>query len=164
MGRIIAAYGIRGWVRVQPFTGSRDALLDYPVWWLDPGDGRVVKPCRVIDGRLHGDGVVACLESLGNREEAAAWNGAEVQVPREALPPVADNEVYWSDLIGCSVVNRADFALGVVESVRDNGAQPVLSVASGAGGAQMLIPFVPAIVDEVDLETSTIRVDWEADY
>jgi 16S rRNA processing protein RimM len=162
MGRVIGSYGIRGWVRVQPFTGTRDALLDYPEWRIATAAPGEWKRCRVLDGRLHGDGIVASVEGIATREEAVALKGSDVMVPREALPPVADDEVYLADLVGCNVVDRGGTLLGKVASVQDNGAQPVLIVAAGEG-RQTLIPFVPAIVDEVDLVEGRIIVDWAAE-
>ena len=174
MGRVTAPYGVRGWIKVKPFTEAPEALLDYPTWWLSAAEAAERQTHRVLEARMHSDFVIARLEGLDAREQAAAFTGAEVAVPRDQLPETADDEVYWSDLVGCEVVNRKGERLGRVAEVQGTGAHPMLRVVSGEAvtqpeaergqGAERLIPFVPAYVLGVDLEANRIDVDWEADY
>ena len=64
-----------------------------------------------------------------------------------------------------AVSNRAGVTLGSVVGLLDNGAQSILRVAPAAGdGAELLIPFVSAYVDDVDLGARRIAVDWGVDY
>lgn len=171
MGRVAAAYGVRGWIKVKPFTEAPEALLDYPTWWLAARGSSKAVAHRVLERRMHSDLVIARLEGLDSREQAAAFNGADVCVPRDQLPEPEDDEVYWSDLAGCEVVNRNGERLGKVLEVQGTAAHPILRVASGKAGdglertrTEYLIPFVPAYVLGVDLEANRIDVDWEADY
>ena len=93
-----------------------------------------------------------------------AWRGALIGVPRSELPAAAEGEVYLADLVGLDVVNREGQALGVVVAVDDFGAHPVLRVRADGGGRERLIPFVAAHVDEVDLASKRIGVDWGGDF
>lgn len=163
MGRVAAPFGVQGWVKVQPFTGEPEALLGFATWWLAaPGSGRQ-DAVRVLEARRHSEYLIARLEGIASREEAATYRGYEVSVPRDALPEAKDDEVYLGDLVGLKVMDRQGRSLGVVAGVHDNGAQPVLRVVND-GAAERLIPFVPAYVIEVDLEAERIEVDWQADY
>ena len=95
--------------------------------------------------------------------------GTDVAVRRDELPDIADDEVYWSDLPGCDVVNRNGERLGSVAEVQGTGAHPLLRVVDEGAGSQPaavehLIPLVPAYVLSVDLEANRIEVDWERDY
>ena len=163
LGRVAAAYGVRGWIKVKPFTESPDALLDYATWWLTAKGRQTSHP--VVEARLHGATVVAKVEGVETREQAMALAGAEVSVPRDALPEAGDNEVYLSDLADCDVVDRNGRHLGRVAEVQGNPAHPILRVAGGEGratrGEDILIPFVPAYVLGVDLEANRIEVDWD---
>lgn len=159
LGRIAAAYGVRGWVKVKPYTESPAALLDYPTWWLRTAERDAEH--RVTGARLHSASVVAKVEGVETREQAMALAGAEVSVPRDALPELADDEVYLSDLADCEVVDRNGRHLGRVKEVQGNLAHPLLRVAGGP--AELLIPFVPAYVLGVDLEANRIEVDWDID-
>lgn len=169
LGRVAAAYGVRGWIKVKPFTESPDALLDYATWWLTAKGRQTSHP--VVEARVHGATVVAKVEGVETREQAMALAGAEVSVPRDALPEAGDDEVYLSDLADCDVVDRSGRHLGRVAEVQGNPAHPILRVAGGAVGGvgkagrgeDLLIPFVPAYVLSVDLEANRIEVDWDVD-
>ena len=156
MGRIAMPYGVRGWVKLQTFTQAPGALAGYPEWWVQN------RQYRVLEARTHGSSVIAKLEGVESREEAALLNGATVSIPRDALPEVADDEVYVGDLVGLAVVTQSGELLGNVVDVQEFGAHPVMRVA--AEGGDRLIPVVPAHVKVVDLEAGRIEVDWQSDY
>jgi 16S rRNA processing protein RimM len=162
MGRILAPYGVQGWLKVRPFTGSPEALLAYRIWWL-VAEGGAWRKFRVLAARTHSDLVLAQLEGLNRREDVAAWRGASVGVPRAALPALALGEVYLADVLGLEVVNREGTGLGRVTGLVETGAHPVLQVGLG-NQPQRLIPLVPAHVDAIDLAAGRIVVDWQPDY
>jgi 16S rRNA processing protein RimM len=166
MARVLAPYGVQGWLKARPFSEAPDALLHHRRWWLrDPGSAqwREVEP---VDCRMHSGLVLAQIAGIDAREQALALRGAEIGVPRAALPAPGDGEVYWADLVGMAVVNRAGVALGRVVEVQEFGAHPVLRVAPGQdeGRAERLIPLVAAHVDRIDLPARRIEVDWQPDY
>src|SRR5690554_649212 len=105
MGRILAPYDVRGWVRVQPQTEEIEGLLAYRRWWIGRGDDDWAEH-GLVEGRAHGSGLIVRLEGIDDRDRAADLAGARVAVPRSALPPAAEGEYYWCDLIGLTVVNR----------------------------------------------------------
>ncbi len=153
------AYGVRGWVRVQPHSQTAEVLQASRNWWLMRKPAREV---RVGGLRRHGGGWVAKLEGVDTPEEADGLRGQPVGVPRSAFPPAGEGEVYWVDLIGCRVVNRNGDRLGEVVGMDSNGAQDLLRVAQGA--RVFLVPLIEAYVDEVDARQRIVRVDWEADW
>ncbi len=164
MGRVVAPYGVQGWLKVAPSTAAPEALLDYRQWWLRKrGDAAAWQEATLVAGRLHGSALVVQFAGLGDRESAAGYAGAEVGVPRSALPDAAEGEVYLADLVGLAVVNRAGEALGRVREVQEFGAHPVLRV-EGDGGTTHLVPLVAAYVDAVDVAGGRIEVDWQKDY
>jgi 16S rRNA processing protein RimM len=159
MGRIVAPFGIKGWVKIQPYTATAQSLLDYPAWWVDRNDGW--RECEVEQARRQNDMVVAKFAGCDDRDAAVRMKGLEVAVSREALPAAAPDEYYWTDLIGLRVENRQAQQLGVVTRMMETGANDVLVVE---GDRERLIPFIVDVVKGVDLEAGTITVDWDADY
>ncbi len=159
MGRIAAPYGVKGWVKVHPYTEYLDSLLDYPVWRL--GKHGVWRSYRVLEGRPHNRFLLAALEGVGDRDAAASLQGMDVAVARDELPEPDADEYYWADLIGLEVVNAAGLSLGRVEGLLETGSHDVLQVV---GERERLIPFTAPIVLEVDPSARRIRVDWEAEY
>ena len=159
LGRIAAPYGVKGWVRVHPFTASTASLLRYRSWWL--GHEGQWEELEVVQARVHGSAVVALLAGHAERDAALRLRGKQVAVPRSALPEARDNEFYWVDLLGLKAVNVAGQDLGEVVRILETGANDVLVVR---GRSEHLIPFIAAVVQDVDLAMGVIRVDWGADY
>ena len=168
MGEVAGTYGVRGWLKVKSFSESPETLLDFAEWWVRP-KGSDWKRFARVDGRMHSGSLIVALAGVESRESALAMKGFEVGVPRKALPAV-HGEIYWEDLKGLAVVNRAGVPLGEVRGVVAHGAHPLLRVGAPGDAAadsrkdERLIPYVPAIVDRVDIEARRIDVDWEADY
>lgn len=156
LGRVIGAYGIKGWIRLYSYASPPEKILSYRRWNLG---GR---EWNVVEGRAHSGAVVASLEGLTDRDAAAALNEQVVSVPRSALPKPKRGEFYWADVIGSVVVSTAGVALGTLASVTSNGAQDVMVVR---GDRERLIPFVVGpIVQGVDAAAKRIVVEWEPEY
>ena len=161
MGRAGAPHGVRGAIRVRPESADPDALLAYGEWLLRPRGGSW-SAHRVRGARGHGDGLVVELEGIESREAAGAWRGAEIGVPRESLPALAEDEYYQADLVGVSVVNREGVALGKLREFVESGAHPIARVI-GDDDVERLIPWVAHCIDRVDIAARRIDVDWPAD-
>jgi len=109
--------------------------------------------------------VVATAQEIPDRNAAEALQGARIFISRASFPTPDDGEFYWVDLIGMSVSNREGVLLGPVVGLLETGPHCVLRVQPpDAQADEVLIPFVEAYVDEVDLPGKSLRVDWQADY
>ncbi len=175
VARVIDAWGVKGWIRVQPYAKDPQALFSSRRWFLRPPEAQPGRPAtpgrlaplppllRIREAREHGDAVIAAVRDIDDRDAAEALRGARIFVPRSSFPTAGDDEFYWVDLIGLAVVNRDGARLGEVAGLLDNGAHSVLQVRDG-DAAERLIPFVAAYVDQVDLAGRRIVVDWGLDY
>jgi 16S rRNA processing protein RimM len=161
MGRIVAPYGVKGWVRIEPYSAEPDSLSAYHSWWVGRnGAWRELKVAQCV--LQHGTSLVARLEGCVERDAALALKGSEIAVEREALPQSANNEYYWADLVGLKVVNLQDQALGVVAGLFENGAHALMRVVDGE--TERLLPFVEQVVRRVEMAEGRIRVEWELDW
>ncbi|UDM49662.1 ribosome maturation factor RimM [Cupriavidus sp. MP-37] len=177
VGYVSAAYGIRGWIKVQPHADDASALLHARRWWLlsPPQSGLVAADAaraepvcvKIAQSREHSGTVVAQAAGVADRNLAEALRGRRVWIRRADFPAPEDNEFYWVDLIGCSVSNEQGELLGEVSGLIDNGAHQILQVAfvqpDGKAG-ERLIPFVDAFLRTVDTAGKRIVVDWGLDY
>ena len=162
LGRIVGVHGVRGAVKLESFTEPRLAIFDYKRWLLE-GDAGRVEEIAEAHGHAQGKGIVAMLPGVTDRDAAAAWIGARILVPREALPALEAGEFYQTDLEGLQVVNEAGADLGRVTHMFDNGAHDVL-VTRDEAGRERLIPYVVDVyVKAVDLDAGCITVDWNQD-
>ena len=159
LGRVTGLYGVKGWVRVHSYTEPREAILDYRDWsHLREGRWRSV---RLAEGKRHGKSVIARLEGVADRDDAAAFIGEDIGVPRERLPEAGRGEYYWADLEGLQVIHTDGRTLGKVAYLLATGAHDVLVVQ---GDQEILIPFVQEeVIKDVDLANGVVNVDWEWD-
>ena len=177
VGRVIGAWGIKGWIRVQPFSADPQALFSSRCWFVRPpelpGPKSAAFPrlLRITMAKEHGDGVVASAQEVPDRTAAEAMKGARIFIARSSFPTAAEGEYYWLDLIGLAVVNREGVMLGAVSDLLDTGAHSVLRVrrldvapGSSLEESERLIPFVAAYIDDVSLSERRITVDWGVDY
>lgn len=165
VGYVTGAYGIKGWVRIKPYSADADAMLFAKTWWLDRPELRDVD---VMHAKAHGEDIVAQLMGVADRNAAEALKGTTVQIRRSHFPPLSTDEYYWVDLIGLSVENLEGQVLGAVADLMDNGAHPILRVVAPVGDAdkpmEWLIPFVDQFVKTVDQGAKKITVDWGLDF
>lgn len=161
MGRVSAPFGVKGWVKVQPFTSKVDSLTSYKKWWLGiDGDWQ---EHAVESAQAQGRMIVAKLEACDDRNLAVMYRGKQVAVPRETLPQTTANEFYWADLVGLRVINDDSQDFGEVIRILETGANDVL-VVQEEGGQERLIPFIADAIRKVDLAAGVIWVDWGLDY
>lgn len=160
MGYVSGPFGIRGEVNVVADTEYADSLFDYPVWWL--GRNGSWKPYKLIRGGVHTKKLAAALEGVNDRDQAFALKGCEIAVPRSQMPSPGENEFYWVDLIGMAVRNTQGEHLGVVQNLLATGANDVLIVKDG--DTERLLPFVAAVILDVNQDAHTITADWGLDY
>ena len=159
MGRIVGAFGVQGWLKVNPFTDSPDGLARFDRWVLRTAAGW--QEMSVEDFALHSKGPVAKLAGCDDRDGAERLRGAEVAVSRESLGEAGQGELYRVDLVGLEVVDGSGTVLGRVEGFFDTGETGVMVVS---GARERMIPFIADYVKAVDREAGRITVDWKADY
>ena len=171
VGRVLDAWGIKGWFKIQPYSASPEALFSSKRWFLQPPErgarhfsGTV--GLSVQQAREHADTVVASAHEVPDRTAAEQLKGARIFIARSSFPTPEEGEYYWVDLIGLAVVNREGVALGQVAELLATGPQQTLVLTYQEDGKSLerLIPFVDAYVDEVDVAGKRITVDWQPDY
>jgi len=190
LGRIVSAYGVQGWIKIQPYSSQAEVLLQCKNWWLkEPaplaggaGSFAPVRRVGVQAARPHGATLVARLDSAPDRNAAERLKGHTVWVPRSLFPAEDPDEFYWVDLIGCQLYGQSEGGaafIGQVVSVSDNGAHAVLHVARAhlneqgevlllknqkGRNIEVLVPFVEAHVHTVDIAAKRLESNWPADF
>ena len=160
VGRVIEAYGVKGGLKLQPFSSSADGLLRVKTWHLQSAIGEI-KTAEVTSAKWHGDVITATIQDLNDRDLAQALKGSTVWVSQTALPATAKDEYYWRDLIGCQAIAKDGQILGQITELSDTGVHAVLHVDCGAMYEPTLIPFVNEHVGEVNIAAKTVQTQWE---
>ncbi len=146
VGVIGAPHGVRGEMRVKPFTEEPLALKRYGA--LESEDGK--QRFAVVTARLQGDMVIAKFDGVSDRDRAAALTNIRLYVPRERLPEPEPDEFYHADLIGLRVETEGAEVIGTVAAVQNFGAGDLLEIAR-TGRDSVHIPFTDDFVPLVDI-------------
>jgi 16S rRNA processing protein RimM len=160
VGEITGVFGVKGELKLRSHTVPPLAVGRYLPWQLrHRGAEQSVERPKL---RAHGKGLLLTLDGVADRTAAEALIGAEIWVPRSALPVPAAGEFYWIDLEGLDVFTVDGTALGKVSHLFSTGSNDVI-VARGE--RERLIPFVrPDVVREIDLSAGRITVDWDPEF
>src|ERR1700729_3720191 len=158
VGRIGRPHGVRGAVVVGVRTDepelrfARGSRLD-----TDPVG---VGPLTVAGSRWHSGELLVRFAEIGDRTAAAELGGTWLLVDSAALAALDDpDEFRDGDLVGLRVRTVDGTAVGTVTDVLHHGQDILVIDPAGAGGEQILIPFVKAIVPEVDVAGGVLVID-----
>ena len=167
LGKVGAVYGIKGWLKIHSFTGETDAILDYFPWSLKLGNK--TQTVDITDWRKHNKGLIVKVAGIDDRDVAQALVGSEIQTSEAALPELSQDDFYWRDLIGMSVVTNKGYDLGVVSDMMETGANDVLVVKAnlndGFSKKERLIPYLfEQVIESVSIENKQICVDWDPGF
>ena len=160
VGFVTGAYGIRGIIRVKPYSSDASALLHAKQWWLEPD----FKNIHIDSVAWHGEVLVAKIKGVNDRTIAESFKGSVINISRNDFPDLDKDEYYWVDLIGMRVENLQGEVLGKVVGLLDNSVHPILRVSPtedvSAKNKERLIPFVDNFIKTVDKNNALITVDW----
>jgi 16S rRNA processing protein RimM len=155
VARIGAAHGVRGEVKLWPFTEDPLAVADYGP--LETGDGK--RQIEIESVRPAKDHLVARIAGVDDRDAAELLRNIDLFIPRDRLPPIEDDDTYYyADLIGLAAVAPDGAALGTVLALHNFGAGDVIEIAPAGGGAALMLAFTEAIVPEVDVKGGRVVV------
>lgn len=154
LGRLGAAHGVRGEIRLQSFTADPAAITTYGPLFDESGARRFIISSLRSLGK---DMFVARLEGVDDRNGTEALTGVELYVPRDALPEPEEDEFYLADLEGLRAETEDGATLGRVVGVRNFGAGDILEIQPPEGET-ILLPFTKAVVPVVDVASGRVVI------
>lgn len=158
VGRVGAAWGVRGFARIQSYTSPTTNIFEHETWYLYQ-NGRW-QPCVLEDRQAHNKGLVARFKNINDRNDVQRLTHAEIYIPRSSLPETEEQEYYWIDLEGLKVVDCQQKMIGFVDHLYETPAHDNMLVRNESKSVH--IPFIQDhFVKKVDLKAQMIVVDWE---
>ena len=149
---VATAHGLRGMLKLRCFTERSEDVAAYgPVF-----DRSARRLELEVIGPAPG-GVLARVQGIEDRTAAEALRGAELFVPRSALPEPGPDEFYYSDLEGMEALRTDGSHFGVVHSVGNFGAGDLIEVMAD-DGRRISLPFTREVVPRIDLERRRLVV------
>ena len=144
--------GLKGDIKIYPYTESIDIYSKFPFVFVG-------NEYFEIERVRHNHKLVTLsLKNVNGLDDAQKLTGKLVRASAQFFPAKKDDEYYWFELIGLSVIDVHGGLLGKVESLIRTGAQDVLQVCKGK--KEILIPLVDEIVGEINLDNQQISVDF----
>ena len=159
IGKIISAYGIKGWVKIRPFTETAKNFIRYKKQFLSRNQ-KDWNSVEIKEIKIQGEDVIADI-GLIDRNQSIMHKGYFLAIKRDQLPKLKENEFYWDDLIGLNVIDLDYSDLGKVIDLIETGANDVLVVS---GEKERLIPYIPQVIKKVDIQKKLIEVDWGKEF
>jgi len=146
MGKIGAAHGIKGEVRITTFTGEPEAIASYGPLDTD----RAGLTITIETARLNKNVLVARVKGVRDRNAAELLNGVSLFVDRSRLPdPDDEDDFYHADLIGLDARLDTGVSIGEVSALLNYGAGDLLEVRDPRSGDTFLYPFTKAVVPTI---------------
>jgi 16S rRNA processing protein RimM len=172
VGSIGAPSGVKGWLKINSYTEPTDNIVNFKQWFLvdsgydDCTDNQdiVPLPVNVLSVKNCHDinRFLVLIAGVADRNAASLLTNKKIAVERQQLPELSNGQYYWTDLIGCTVVNRVDESLGQVKNIFNNSANDILVIQGDSSGYEHLVPFImDEFVLNVDLANQKILVNWE---
>jgi 16S rRNA processing protein RimM len=154
LGRINAAQGLRGEVRVTSFTENPENIATYGPLTDQNGRSFTIEAVRVIKGSV----LAARLAGVGDRPSAEALKGVELYVKKSRLPVADENEWYHDDLLGLRADGEDGVEIGEVVAIQNYGAGDLLEIRLKGSRQTALVPFTETAVPKIEVKAGRIVV------
>lgn len=145
-GKIVGTHGVRGELRIDPWTDNSSFLSNFSTLYLNEGENTL----SIIKMRPHGRIVVAAVEGISTVEEAEKLRNKTVFIKRSDLT-LPEGRYFVDELIGCTAFD-ADTGdkLGIITDVSKTGANDVWHIKKA--DSEYLIPAIADVIISVDIE------------
>lgn len=155
VGQIVNTFGIKGEVKVTPFTDDINRFDDLKKVYVKTR--KEEKLYKVENARYHKNMVLLKLEGINNPEDAEKLRNAFLEIDRKDAIPLEEGTYFIADLINLDVYTDEGKLLGKVDDIYNTGANDIYVVKDELG-KQILLPGIKEVIKEVDLESEKITV------
>lgn len=152
-GKIVGTHGVRGMLRVQPWSDSGEFLSGFKCFYLD---SKGEKKVEVKSAKPHGNVVLMALRGIDTIEDAERLRSAIIYIDRDDVK-LPEGRYFISDLIGCTVSDAdTEMLLGEITDVSATGANDVWHITKN--GKEYLVPAIDDVIVSVDIENGRIVI------
>ena len=155
IGKVSGCFGVKGWLKIFSYSEPRNNITQYSSWIVN---GVVYK---AIESKQNGKLIVAKLKGIDDKETAFTFIGQKIEIEKEQLISLDNDQYYWHDLVGLEVTNKQGVKFGTIKSLLETGAHDVAIIK---GERERIIPYIMGqTILEVNLEQNSMLVDWHED-
>lgn len=152
IGKVVGTHGVRGMVRIQPWSDDGEFFTRFKKFYLDNGKTKI----EMSKIAPHGNIVIAAVNGIESIEDAEKLRGQVLYIKRDDAH-LPEGRYFVSEIIGTQVFD-ADTGklLGVLSEVSPTGANDVWHIKSGE--KEYLIPAIPDVIVNVDIDNDKIII------
>lgn len=152
-GKIVGTHGIKGMVRVQPWSDSGDFLTNFKCFYLDSDGNNSLKAVKI---QPHGGVVLIAFKGIETVEQAEKLRGSRLYINRDDIS-LPEGRYFINDLIGCSVFDAdSGEKYGVISEVSQTGANDVWHISDS--GKEYLLPAIDDVIVSVSPEQERVVI------
>ena len=155
IGQIVNTFGIKGMVKVKPFTENIEQFEELQKIYIKNKDGK--KEYKIQEVKYHKQMILIKFEGIENPEDADLLRGSYLLINRKDAKPLEEGTYYIVDLLGLEVYTDEGVLLGKVDDIFNTGSNDIYVVKDELG-KQVLLPGIDDVIKEVDLENKKIIV------
>lgn len=151
-GKAVGTHGIRGMVRIQPWSDDADFLADFKTVYV----GEAKKPLEITKLQPHGRIAIASFRGIDTIEAAEQLRNNILYIKRDDAH-LPEGRVFVDELIGCDVYDAdTDECLGKITDVSETGANDVWHITNDRG--EFLIPAIDSVVINIDIDSECVKI------
>lgn len=152
-GKIVGTHGVKGMVRVQPWSDSGEFLAEFKCFYLDKkGEKRL----ETLTVKPHGNVVLMSLKGVNSIEDAEKLRGTVIYIDRNDVT-LPDGRYFINDLLGCAVYDAdSGEILGKISEISETGANDVWHITRD--GKEYLVPAIDEVIVSVDTDGEKVVI------
>ena len=155
IGQIVNTFGIKGMVKVQPFTDDIEQFENLKTIYIKNKFEQ--KEYEIEEVKYHKNMILLKLKGINNIEEANLLRQSYLLKDREKDEPLKEGTYYIVDLLGLEVYDDNGNLLGTLEDIFNTGSNDIYVVKNELG-KQILLPAISEVIKEIDIKNKKIIV------
>ena len=155
VGQIVNTFGVRGFLKVRPFTDDVERFEEIKKVYICKKEK--LEEVEIEEVKYHKDMVLLKVKGIDDMNEAEKVKGLYLKIDRKNAKKLPKDTYFIADLLGLEVYSDEGKLLGKVEDIFQTGANDVY-VVKDEMGKQLLLPGIPDVIKEIDLEKEKIIV------
>jgi len=153
VGKVRRPHGVHGEVVAEILTDFPERLNPKKAIYLGEKHEKLV----IASQRQHNEGLLLGFEGVTTPEQAGRYRNQMLSIAAAEVSDLPDGEFYFHELLDLEVVDEAGKLLGILTEIMETGANDVY-VVTDSSGCELLLPAIPEVVLDVDLDAKTMKV------
>ena len=155
IGQIVNTFGIKGFVKVNPWVDDVTRFDDLKKVYIKIRKEQ--KELEIEEVKYHKNQVLMKFKGIETVEQAQNLRNAYLEIDRKDAIPLEEGQYFIADLLQSEVYSDEGEALGILEDIYNTGSNDIYVVKNELGKS-ILLPGIPEVIKEVDLENKKIIV------